>query len=273
MSFNIDDIIQSRVDEILQKDNSESEDSQTFDIFDNNDDDDDDDKENEYHNNNADTDDNDNDDDNDDIANNYNNSDYNEISNKVINKPDAVPNIIENNPVEKVNIANNKDLSISALDFEKLINLNKEQADRISRLENHQLVLKSEIDHMKSKRHTFEYRDKLADSTCESDDEDSIESKNSTFNYIPSIVKRKKAIIPTFCGRTIQNYRRYIEDKCQDPGCIRCHLDNLVGASYQIEKLQAVRQALVKLMDKKSEPRQNCSGDSTNYFIYGLFNK
>jgi len=140
------------------------------------------------------------------------------------------------------------------IDYQELIKLNQIQSERIRKLEedrNHIGRLHREIANLKSEIVTIKeqkYSKRTEMSSSESSDESSVDdSQNREFDFIPMIVRKKKKIKPMFCGRSISNYKRFTKDLCQSHGCIRCHLDVLINNGYSIEKLREVREAFVRL--------------------------
>lgn len=146
----------------------------------------------------------------------------------------------------------NKDINQNGnKDYQTLLKLNKIQSERIEKLEQdrHQITnLHREIDNLKSEITFIKGRNNNSEASYSSDDQiEESPSRNREFDFIPMIVRKKKKIKPMFCGRSISNYKRFTKDLCQHDGCIRCHLDKLIDNGYSIEKLREVREAFVHL--------------------------
>jgi hypothetical protein len=165
--------------------------------------------------------------------------------------------------------------------IEELIKQNKMQLDRILKLEKSQITinqLQNEIIELKSQVQTLKTQpsptslltsstqlpiastqlpaslpsSSIPQYTNYSQPEQSQQSRNKIFDFIPSIVQSKKHLVPTYCGRPIEDHRRFVNDLCGKSGCLRCNLDNLIKAGYSIHQLNEVRKQISKLSTEKS---------------------
>lgn len=164
------------------------------------------------------------------------------------------------------NVDENKELNeLQRINREQKIKIKtlEENSKSISELQSEINFLKQEILQIKGKRKTqrLDETQRLDDKTLRLDEtqllnlsdgsessEDQEVKTNRTFDFIPNIVRKRRRVQPSYCGRAISTHRRFDQNVCARRGCIRCHLDNLVRSGYSVDRLREVRAALIKLV-------------------------
>ena len=145
--------------------------------------------------------------------------------------------------------------------YEEIIQQNKIQLNRILNLEKSSQTtinqLQSEINELKSQLKTLIHQPTPQPHSYPNQphsypNQPHVQpTHNKVFDFIPSILQNKKHLVPTYCGRPIDDHRRFINDLCGTTGgCLRCNLDNLIKAGYSMHQLNETRKQISKLSSK-----------------------
>ena len=166
--------------------------------------------------------------------------------------PDIIddrPNTCKNEILDSDALSNRNEINKTEIDFDELIKINKMQLQLIRNLEQSQLALRNEIKTLKRNDNKEEQTDYYDEDDVNKDED--VLKENSVFTFIPDIVKKRRSLVPTYCGRPIVNHKRYQIDTCKSQGCIRCNLENLVRSGYPVGKLQEIRHNIANLPSRR----------------------